>query len=103
MLNAVQKHVAEATTAIFAAAVADFRQPGRCSQDQENWRRIHAAAGKSRHSGTIAGKGERLIVGFAAETDKVAENARKIEEKDADLIVANDVTAAGAGSMWTRT
>ena len=43
-------------------------------------------------------KGNRLVVGFAAETDKVAENARKkLRDKDADLIVANDVTAEGAG------
>src|SRR5207237_9484336 len=43
-------------------------------------------------------KGNRLVVGFAAETEHVAENARKkLREKDADLIVANDVTAEGAG------
>jgi len=43
-------------------------------------------------------KGERLVVGFAAETDNVAENARKkLAAKNADLIVANDVTAEGAG------
>lgn len=101
MLNAVEKHVAEATTAIFAAAVADYRP-------------AEAAAHKIKKTGgeftlrlepnpdilaTVAReKGERLIVGFAAETDKVAENARKkLKEKDADLIVANDVTAAGAG------
>src|SRR5690348_15373185 len=101
MLNAVQKNVAEATKAIFAAAVADYRP-------------AEAAAHKSKKTAgeftlrlepnpdilsTVARKkGERLIVGFAAETDKVAENARKkLQEKDADLIVANDVTAAGAG------
>ena len=39
-----------------------------------------------------------MIVGFAAETNNVAENARKkLKEKNADLIVANDVTAEGAG------
>jgi phosphopantothenoylcysteine decarboxylase/phosphopantothenate--cysteine ligase len=38
------------------------------------------------------------VVGFAAETDHVAENARKkLSSKNADLIVANDVTAEGAG------
>jgi phosphopantothenoylcysteine decarboxylase/phosphopantothenate--cysteine ligase len=43
-------------------------------------------------------KGERLIVGFAAETEHVAENARKkLAAKNADLIIANDVTAEGAG------
>ncbi len=45
-----------------------------------------------------AKKGHRLIVGFAAETDNVAGNARKkLQAKNADLIVANDVTAEGAG------
>jgi phosphopantothenoylcysteine decarboxylase/phosphopantothenate--cysteine ligase len=43
-------------------------------------------------------KGDRVVVGFAAETRSVAENARKkLAEKSADLIVANDVTAEGAG------
>ena len=43
-------------------------------------------------------KGDRILVGFAAETDHVAEHARqKLEAKAADMIVANDVTAAGAG------
>ena len=36
--------------------------------------------------------------GFAAETDNVAQNARKkLAAKNLDLIVANDVTAEGAG------
>jgi phosphopantothenoylcysteine decarboxylase/phosphopantothenate--cysteine ligase len=95
------KAVEEATTTIFAAAVADYRP-------------AEAAAQKLKKTGaeftlrlepnpdilaTIARKkGNRLIVGFAAETDKVAENARKkLQEKNADLIVANDVTAEGAG------
>jgi len=43
-------------------------------------------------------KGGRIVVGFAAETEQVAENARKkLAQKNADLIVANDVTAQGAG------
>jgi phosphopantothenoylcysteine decarboxylase/phosphopantothenate--cysteine ligase len=43
-------------------------------------------------------KGDRILVGFAAETENVAEHARaKLQAKQADLIVANDVTADGAG------
>jgi phosphopantothenoylcysteine decarboxylase/phosphopantothenate--cysteine ligase len=101
MLKAVEEKLTEATTTIFAAAVADYRP-------------AEAAAQKLKKTGaeftlrlepnpdilaTIARKkGNRLIVGFAAETDKVAENARKkLQEKNADLIVANDVTAEGAG------
>ena len=44
------------------------------------------------------GEGDRVLVGFAAETGHVADAARrKLAEKAADLIVANDVTAEGAG------
>jgi phosphopantothenoylcysteine decarboxylase/phosphopantothenate--cysteine ligase len=43
-------------------------------------------------------KGDRLIAGFAAETDDVLPNAkRKLKEKNLDLIVANDLTRKGAG------
>ena len=39
-----------------------------------------------------------LLVGFAAETNDTIENARKkLVAKNADLIVANDVSADGAG------
>jgi phosphopantothenoylcysteine decarboxylase/phosphopantothenate--cysteine ligase len=40
----------------------------------------------------------RILVGFAAETERVAENARqKLAAKGVDMIVANDVTQEGAG------
>ena len=39
-----------------------------------------------------------ILVGFAAETSELMENAEvKLKEKNLDLIVANDVTQAGAG------
>jgi phosphopantothenoylcysteine decarboxylase/phosphopantothenate--cysteine ligase len=41
---------------------------------------------------------KRILVGFAAETSGLAENARaKLARKGADMIVANDVTQEGAG------
>ncbi len=101
MLRAAESHFAQATTAIFAAAVADYRPMDIASQ------KIKKSAGEvtlrlepnSDILATLARKkGNRLIVGFAAETGKVAENARKkLSEKNADLIVANDVRAEGAG------
>jgi phosphopantothenoylcysteine decarboxylase/phosphopantothenate--cysteine ligase len=101
MLRAVEDHFAQATTAIFAAAVADYRPVDVASQ------KIKKTAGEITLRlepnpdilATLARKKEsRLIVGFAAETGKIAENARKkLAEKNADLIVANDVTAEGAG------
>jgi phosphopantothenoylcysteine decarboxylase/phosphopantothenate--cysteine ligase len=41
---------------------------------------------------------DQVVVGFAAETDNVVENARlKITQKSLDFIVANDVSAPGVG------
>lgn len=43
-------------------------------------------------------KQQQILVGFAAETQNLLENAKeKIVKKNLDMIVANDVTAAGAG------
>ena len=43
-------------------------------------------------------KGDRILVGFAAETDNLLANARKkLKAKKVDLMVANDVTKPGAG------
>src|SRR5208282_5692275 len=45
-----------------------------------------------------AKKGNRILVGFAAETEDLEDNARaKLKRKKLDLIVANDVTQEGAG------
>ncbi|WP_314048917.1 bifunctional phosphopantothenoylcysteine decarboxylase/phosphopantothenate--cysteine ligase CoaBC [Peptostreptococcus stomatis] len=43
-------------------------------------------------------KGDKILVGFAAETNDVLENAtKKIKKKNLDFIVANDLTMQGAG------
>jgi phosphopantothenoylcysteine decarboxylase/phosphopantothenate--cysteine ligase len=43
-------------------------------------------------------KGERVLVGFAAETDNVEQNAiRKLKDKNLDMIVVNDVLRSGSG------
>jgi len=101
MHSAVMDRFAKATIGIFAAAVADYRvadphatkikRSGEAlTMRLEPNPDILAEAG--------AKKQERTIVGFAAETDRVAENARhKLAAKNADLLVANDVTAEGAG------
>ena len=52
---------------------------------------IAAAIGKNKKPGQI-------FVGFAAETENLIENARrKLDKKNLDLVVANDVTQPGAG------
>lgn len=43
-------------------------------------------------------KGDRILVGFAMETENLIENARaKVEKKNLDFIVANDLNVEGAG------
>ena len=43
-------------------------------------------------------KKEKILVGFAAETENIVDNAlKKMKEKRLDLIVANDVTKKGIG------
>lgn len=43
-------------------------------------------------------KGEHILVGFAAETGDLLQNAgKKLAEKNLDMVVANDVSQAGAG------
>ena len=101
MHRTVLANLSAATIVIMAAAVADYRPvapqatkikrgAGRLTLELEATPDILADVSRS--------KGERVLVGFAAETDHVAEHARqKLAAKAADLIVANDVTAAGAG------
>lgn len=101
MHRAVQERIADCSVAIFAAAVSDYR-PARTS-DHKIKRSSDSLTVSLEPTPDILiaaaqNKGDCLIVGFAAETDHVAENGRKkLTAKNADLIVANDVTAEGAG------
>ena len=101
MHHAVQENFSTCSIAIFAAAVADYRPS---QQHQQKLKRgkdsltISLEPTPDILASAARNKGDRLIVGFAAETDHVAENARKkLSSKNADLIVANDITAEGAG------
>ncbi len=101
MLKAVEDNFAAATAAIFAAAVADYR-PAEPSAQKVKRTGAELTLRLEPNPDILATvarqKGHRLVVGFAAETDQVAENARKkLQAKNADLIVANDITAEGAG------
>jgi len=105
MRRAVLDRARDANIVIMAAAVADYRpadaqdkkmKRGECSVtlDLEPTPDILAELGRAAQNE----KSRRILVGFAAETDRVAENARgKLARKGADMIVANDVTQQGAG------
>jgi phosphopantothenoylcysteine decarboxylase/phosphopantothenate--cysteine ligase len=101
MRRAVMERMADAGMVILAAAVADYRPVERRS---EKIKKSAAPLAISLEptadilTEVAKNKDRRIVVGFAAETDRVAENARKkLVSKNADLIVANDVTAEGAG------
>jgi len=101
MHQAVLERFANVSIAILAAAVADYRP---AQPHVEKIKKGSAPMTISLEPTTdilaevAENKGNKILVGFAAETDHVAENARKkLASKNADLIVANDVTAEGAG------
>jgi phosphopantothenoylcysteine decarboxylase/phosphopantothenate--cysteine ligase len=101
MHRAVLQKIAGCSIAIFAAAVADYRPAAPSDQKMKRTQQSATMALEPTPdilASVARNKGDRFIVGFAAETEHVAENARKkLAAKNADLIVANDVTAEGAG------
>jgi phosphopantothenoylcysteine decarboxylase / phosphopantothenate---cysteine ligase len=101
MERAVLDHVGPATVVAMAAAVADYR-PAAVSPTKVKKTAGPPAIDLVRTSDILRAlgqaKGERTLVGFAAETDHVLENARKkLREKNLDLVVANDVSRTDAG------
>ncbi len=101
MHRAVVAEYGTATMVLMAAAVADYR-PARVAKEK-----LKKGSGRMMLelertvdilSELAPGKGARIIVGFAAETEQVLANAeRKLSEKGLDLIVANDVAGAQTG------
>ena len=101
MLDALRAELPAADALVMAAAVADFR-PARPAARKLHKGEMPAAIRLVRNPDILAGlrpfKGDRIFCGFAAETDDVLTSAaRKLARKGLDLIVANDVTAPGAG------
>ena len=90
-----------ATVLVMAAAVADYRVRRPAEQKLKKTGRtmtLDLERNDDLLAGLAARKGRRLVIGFAAETEAVvAEGMRKLREKRLDLVVANDVTAPGAG------
>jgi phosphopantothenoylcysteine decarboxylase/phosphopantothenate--cysteine ligase len=101
MHRAVAEKFPECSIAIFAAAVADYRPVETAGEKIKRNREMLSLMLEPTPdilASVASRKGVAIVVGFAAETQNVAENARKkLAAKSADLIVANDVTAEGAG------
>ncbi|MEZ4485917.1 MAG: bifunctional phosphopantothenoylcysteine decarboxylase/phosphopantothenate--cysteine ligase CoaBC, partial [Syntrophotaleaceae bacterium] len=102
MHSAVMELAGDCSVIVKAAAVADYRPSCRQTQKIKKGTETSMAVELVRNPDILAelGRlpGKRLLVGFAAETERLQEHAqRKLQEKNLDLIVANDLTAEGAG------
>lgn len=101
MLAAVERELHASDALIMTAAVADFR-PKQVSEHKLHKQEMPARLELERNPDILATvaarKGDRLFVGFAAETQDIVENARrKLAAKRLDLIVANDVSRPDSG------
>jgi phosphopantothenoylcysteine decarboxylase/phosphopantothenate--cysteine ligase len=102
MRTEVSREIERATVFIAAAAVADYRPKQQAANkikkdaadltlELERTPDILNEVGRRRRNG-------QLLIGFAAETENVTANARrKLDDKNLDLVVANDVTRDGSG------
>lgn len=102
MYEAVERRIGKADIAIFAAAVADYRPavvPEQKIKKTGETMTIELVRnpdilGSVRETFNFDG----VLIGFAAETEDVEENARgKLERKGCDLVIANDVSRKDIG------
>jgi phosphopantothenoylcysteine decarboxylase/phosphopantothenate--cysteine ligase len=101
MHDAVMERVSDIDIVILAAAVSDFRplrSAGRKikKEDAPDVLQLERTVDILSELGKAGGK--RLLVGFAAETDAVEQNAlKKLRDKNLDMIVMNDILRPGSG------
>ena len=102
MYEAVEHWIGKAEIAIFAAAVADYRPasvPEQKIKKNDDTMTLELVKnpdilGSARNKFNYRG----VLVGFAAETENLEDNARdKLQRKGCDLIVANDVSRKDIG------
>ncbi len=102
MFEAVMKHYTNMDVVIKSAAVADYR-PKNVHQQKMKKQPGEAVLELERTTDILKTLGDykdynQVLVGFAAETEKVDLYAqKKLESKNLDMIVANNVTSEGAG------
>ena len=101
MFEAIQQHYADADVIIKSAAVADYR-PKTVATQKIKKTDDDLTLALERNTDILAWLGEhktnQVLIGFAAETNDVQQNALgKLERKHLDFIAANDVTKAHSG------
>jgi phosphopantothenoylcysteine decarboxylase/phosphopantothenate--cysteine ligase len=101
MAQAVFESFATSDIVVKAAAVGDYRPSERQAQklkkDKEEW--VLALTKTTDILSELGRKKEhQVLVGFAAESENLWENAKKkLEAKSLDLIIANDISESGSG------
>lgn len=102
MYHAVESQIGKVDTAIFAAAVADYT-PASVSEQKIKKSEDHFTLQLTKTKDILGSARavmnfEGTLVGFAAETENVEENARgKCLRKQCDLVIANDVSRTDVG------
>lgn len=102
MFEAVTSRAAEQDIIIKAAAVADYR-PANISDEKVKKSDAELAIALERTQDILKYLGEnkspnQFLCGFSMETQNMLENSRaKLEKKNLDMIVANNLKTAGAG------
>lgn len=101
MYNAVINNVDNMDIVIKSAAVADYKPMNKSNikiKKSEDDLSIKLTRSKDILKEIGNNKKKQIIVGFAAETNDIVENAKlKIQKKNLDMIVANDVLSHNAG------
>lgn len=102
MADVLGRHFRWSTVVIMAAAVADFRPKEQAAQKLKKQGRsslsLELEAAPDILAMLSAQKTTQVLVGFAAETERLVEHAKaKLVGKGLDMIVANDVTRTDAG------
>jgi len=102
MRDAVLGALPRATIAILAAAVADYApvraEVSKLKREKRDTLTLELVKNPDILAEVVKSRGTRTVVGFAAETNDLLENARaKLSRKGCDLIVANDVSRADIG------
>ncbi len=100
MRDAVLKLLPQATIVIKTAAVSDYRPKAAARQKikRKGPMTLELEATPDILKELSLQKGSQIVIGFAAETENVLENARqKLVSKNLDAIVVNDVSREGVG------
>jgi phosphopantothenoylcysteine decarboxylase/phosphopantothenate--cysteine ligase len=100
MMKEVLPSFEKSTIGIMAAAVSDWSPEISSNKIKKNGKGLVLRLKENPDILKEMGKrkGERILVGFAAETENAIENGKKkLIEKNLDIVVVNDIRAEGAG------